>query len=223
LAYSTQNSPQPPASWTSGWLSGTGLKTEYPIPSELLSVAPVPSSAAQPAQTTFQNVNSTWNPVRLPQSSQPNAPFALHYYLSANKNPMSTEPDITLQSTTPPPKAYTPQFYRAGVRWFYPGAAQWPHLWMQRWQAEDIPLSSQPPASSIDWKWVVYSRPVAASDPTPYNVIAFARADSTLGGADAPPGDPSWYAVEAPNSPIAFKPIRGDQSGGGAVAGVVTL
>jgi hypothetical protein len=94
---------------------------------------------------------------------------------------------------------------------------------MQRWQAEDIPLSSQPPASSIDWKWVVYSRPVAASDPTPYNVIAFARADSTLDGADAPPGDPSWYAVEAPNSTLAFKPIRGDQSGGGAVAGVVTL
>jgi hypothetical protein len=96
-------------------------------------------------------------------------------------------------------------------------------LWVQRWQAEDIPLSSQPPTSSIDWKWVVYARPVAASDTTPYNVIAFARADSTLDGADAPPGDPSWYAVEAPNSTLAFKPIRGDQSGGGAVAGVVTL
>jgi hypothetical protein len=220
LAYSTETRAEPPELWTSSWRSGTIIQI-YPIPSELLSVAAVHNSAVQAAQATFQRTTITWNPVRLPTpASQQNAPFGLSYYFYTRTTSDSIH--MTLGSDAHLPKAYRPEFHRAGVRWFYPGedagATKYPDLWIQRWQPEDISIDSQP---SPNWKWVVYSKPRAENKREPYTVIAFTTADAATGDADAPP-DQGWYSA-ADSSQLRFKPTRGTSTRDGAVSGVVTM
>ena len=217
LAYSTLASVDPPAIWTSSWRTSRGV-ANVPIPAALLSVTSVAGTASAPAQVaSFASAGLAWTPVRLPISVTPSS-LGVYYYYSTLTGPGA---DDTLSSESSLPGAYKPEFFRAGVRWFYPGnGAKYPDLWLQRWVKEDIALASPSQASS-DWKWVAYKP--APSSAGWFEAVAFARDESDTDEADLPPSDKFWYAVESPNTALRFKPLRGGNSTGGAANGIVTL
>jgi hypothetical protein len=204
LAYATEFTDEPPTpgTWYSTWDMASEVVTRQ-IPTAALSIAI--EYRVQPVNRQLVSGTVTWNPVRLPQvASQLELPF----FISPT---FGDEPDETLATGSGVSGAYVPEFFRAGVRWKYAGGTgngkEYPDVYLQRMQTEDIPLAvpSRVPAGST---WVVYKHESTSPGVERADVMAYTLSDST-GDSELPAstGWNGWY--DSRKKVLQFSPVRG--------------